>query len=149
MLFALFCTAIAALLTTVSSQHVTTGRFELAGRSGVPAMHAALLPNGNVVFLDKLENYTEARLPNGRYAYSTVYNPLSHELRPLAVPSNAFCCGGTFLADGRLMTMGGNGPLKWLDDSIADGFDALRYLYNNERSGNWIEYAGVRMSSKR
>ena len=149
MLFALTCTAFAALLTTVISQHVTPGRFELAGRSGVPVMHAALLPNGNVVFLDKLENYTEARLPNGRYAYSTIYNPRNHELQPLAVLSNAFCCGGTFLDDGTLITTGGNGPLMWLDDSIADGFDALRYLYNKERSGNWVEHADVKMSSKR
>lgn len=149
MLFRLFCTATAFLLRTVTSQHVTPGRFEPAGHSGVPVMHAALLPNGHVVFLDKLENYTEARLQDGRYAYSTVYNPLNLELEPQAIPSNAFCCGGAFLADGTLMTMGGNGPLTWLDDSIADGFDALRYLYDNEKSGDWIEHAGVKMSSRR
>jgi len=149
MLFNLFCTTAALLLSTVASQHVTPGRFEPAGHSGVPVMHAALLPNGHVVFLDKLENYTEARLQNGRYAYSTVYNPLNLELKPQAIPSNAFCCGGAFLVDGTLMTMGGNGPLTWLDDSIADGFDALRYLYDNEESGDWVEYVGVKMSSRR
>ena len=112
-------------------------------------MHAALLQNGNVVFLDKLENYTEAELPDGRHAYSTIYNPHNHELRSLAVASNAFCCAGAFLADGTLMTMGGNGPLTWLDDSITDGFDALRYLHNQNERTNWIEYPGVKMSSKR
>lgn len=139
----LLCTLTAALLTKVYSQ------FEPAGRSGVPVMHAALLPTGNVVFLDKLENYTESRLPNGRYAYSTVYDTETRELRPLSLTSNAFCCGGAFLADGTLMTMGGNGPLTWLDDSIDDGFDALRYLYDNPQTGNWIQYSGVRLSSKR
>lgn len=149
MLLILLCTAIALLLTSVASQNVIPGRFELAGRSGVPIMHAALLPNGNVVFVDKLENYTESKLPNDRYAYSTVYNPDTYELQPLVTPSNAFCCGGAFLADGTLVTMGGNGPLTWLDDSIANGFAALRYLYNNDKTADWIEYPGNKMSSKR
>ena len=149
MLSTLFRTVAASLVGTVISQHIIPGQFEPAGRSGVPVMHAALLPNGNVVFLDKLENFTEAKLHNGRYAYSTVYNPLSFELHSQSVATNAFCCGGAFLADGTLMTMGGNGPLTWLDDTIADGFEALRYLYDNEKSGDWIEYAGVKMSSRR
>lgn len=142
-------TLILSLLTKAHGQYVTPGTFELAGRAGVPPMHAALLPNGQVMFLDKLENYTECTFATGRYAYSTLYDPYSYELQPLKVSSNAFCCGGAFLADGTLMTMGGNAPLTWLDDSIADGFDALRYLYNIEQIGHWNEYEGVKMSSKR
>lgn len=146
-----FFNIVAALAASAVGQHVLPGTFELAGRSGVPAMHAALLPSGNVVFLDKLENYTEAKLDSGRYAYSTIFNPDTHELRPQRVPSNAFCCGGAFLADGTLMTMGGNGPLSWLDNSVADGFNALRYLYTNatEQGGDWAEYDNVKMYSKR
>ncbi|KAK5088903.1 hypothetical protein LTR05_003126 [Lithohypha guttulata] len=56
-------------------------------------MHAALLSNGKVVFLDKLENYTESKLPTGRNAYSVEYDPTTHELSPLSLSSNAFCCG--------------------------------------------------------
>ena len=149
MLCSTFYATIAALLTGVASQRAIPGKFDLAGRSGVPVMHAALLPNGNVVFLDKLENYTESKFQSGRYAYSTVYNPDDYELQSLVVPSNAFCCGGAFLADGTLMTMGGNGPLTWLDESVANGFDALRYLYNNDQTADWVEYPGVKMSSKR
>ena len=47
-------------------------------------MHAALLPNGNVVFLDKVEEYTELSLDNGRYAYSAEYIPSTKELLPLS-----------------------------------------------------------------
>lgn len=142
---------LAAFSPSVVGEHVLPGKFELAGRSGVPPMHAALLPSGNVVFLDKLENYTEATLDNGRYAYSTIYNPDTHELRPQRVPSNAFCCGGAFLADGTLVTMGGNGPLTWLDDSVTDGFDALRYLAPDTSGPNadWVEYNNVKIFSKR
>lgn len=151
MFSALTYSIIATLPLLAVSQHVRPGTFELAGRSSVPPMHAALLPNGKVVFLDKVENYTEAKLNSGRYAFSTIYNPDTHELRAQRVPSNAFCCGGAFLADGTLMTMGGNGPLSWLDDSVVDGFDALRYL-SPEAAGqgsDWVEYNNVKMYSKR
>lgn len=149
MLFALFCIIIASLATSTDSHGVLPGKFELAGRSGVPVMHAALLPTGKVVFLDKLENYTEVRLPSNRYAYSTIYDPENYRLHPLVLSSNPFCCGGAFLADGTLMTMGGNGPLKWLDSSIEDGFNALRYLSSQPNQEGWLEYPDVKMSSKR
>lgn len=42
--------------------------------------------------------------------------------------TNPFCCGGTFLANGDMLTIGGNGPLSWLDPTVSDGFDGLRYL---------------------
>ena len=144
-----FLLLIASLLTLVNSQNVLPGKFELAGRSGVPVMHAALLPTGNVVFLDKLENYTEARLSSGHYSYSTIYDPDNYVLTALPIASNAFCCGGAFLSDGTLMTMGGNGPLSWVDDSIADGFDALRYLIDEGTSTQWREYPNRHMSSRR
>ena len=88
-----------------------TGKLELlSASSGVPAMHAAAMLDGKVVFLDKVENYTELRLPNGQLAYSSLYDPeLQMTPKPLAYDTNAFCCGGAFLADGRLVTVGGNG----------------------------------------
>ena len=55
------------------------GAFNVVGKSGVPAMHAGLLPNGRVVFLDKVENYTQIKLPNGQYAYSAEYDPATNE----------------------------------------------------------------------
>lgn len=46
------------------------------------------------------------------------------------------------------MTMGGNGPLSWLDDSITDGFDALRYLRLG-KDALWQQKQGVHMDSRR
>ncbi|KAK5164245.1 uncharacterized protein LTR77_009939 [Saxophila tyrrhenica] len=60
------------------------GSFRVVGDSGVPAMHAALMPNGNVVFLEKVENYTNLDLPNGQLAYSSEYDPLTNKRVPLA-----------------------------------------------------------------
>ena len=38
-------------------------------------MHAGLMPNGRVIFLDKVENYTQIKLSDGQYAYSAEYDP--------------------------------------------------------------------------
>ena len=37
------------------------------------------MPNGKVVFLDKVENYTQIKLPNGQYAYSAEYDTASNK----------------------------------------------------------------------
>ena len=104
------------------------GTFNIVGQSGVPAMHAGLMPNGHVFFLDKLENYTQLRTPDGYYAMSSEYDPDTNTVVHLSYSTNAFCSGGTFLADGRVISVGGNAPLPWLDPNIGDGFDAIRYL---------------------
>ena len=99
------------VVTTPDIPNPHTGKLELlSASSGIPAMHAAAMSDGKVVFLDKVENYTELRLPNGQLAYSSLYDPeLQMTPKPLAYDTNAFCCGGAFLADGRLVTVGGNG----------------------------------------
>ncbi|EWC44136.1 hypothetical protein DRE_07193 [Drechslerella stenobrocha 248] len=108
--------------------------FTLIGQAGVPPMHAALMPNGKVVFLDKVENYSQLRLRNGQYAYSSEFNPNTGQVVPLAFKTNAFCSGGAFMADGRLVNVGGNGPLSFIDPTVSDGFSALRYLQRSASS---------------
>ncbi|KAF3482267.1 uncharacterized protein GIQ15_05026 [Arthroderma uncinatum] len=104
------------------------GKFKVVGSSGVPAMMAVLMPNRKVVFADKIENYTEIVLPNGQYAYSAEYDPVSNEVVGLEYKTNAFCAGGTVLADGRALSVGGNGPLSFIDPTVKDGFKGIRYL---------------------
>ncbi|EGX49092.1 hypothetical protein AOL_s00079g46 [Orbilia oligospora ATCC 24927] len=127
--------------------------FSVIGQAGVPAMHAALMTNGKVVFLDKVENYSQLRLRNGQYAYSSEFDPNTGQVVPLAYKTNAFCSGGTFLADGRLLNIGGNGPLDFIDPTVTDGFDALRYLQRGFGTASldghdWIE-PGNKLASKR
>ena len=100
----------------------------VSSRAGVPAMHAGLLQNGRVVFLDKVENYTQIKLSNGQYAYSAEYDPASNAVVGLPYKTNAFCSGGAFLADGRFVSIGGNAPLPDIDPTVGDGFKAIRYL---------------------
>ncbi|KAG9633045.1 DUF1929-domain-containing protein, partial [Aureobasidium melanogenum] len=129
------------------------GSFDIVGESGAPAMHAGLLPNGRVVFLDKVENYTQVKLSNGQYAYSTEYDPATNKYTPLAYKTNAFCAGGSFLANGQFISLGGNGPLDFIDPTVGDGFDGIRYLTRSSSDASldgqdWNE-PGNKLSTKR
>ncbi|KAI9808602.1 MAG: hypothetical protein M1825_003752 [Sarcosagium campestre] len=121
------------------------GSFKVVGNSGTAAMHAGLLPNGRVVFLDKVENYAPLKLANGRYAFSSEYDPKTNEA------TNAFCAGGTFLADGRFTSLGGNAPLTFLDPTVGDGFTAIRYLDRRGGANNGQDWSepGNKLSTAR
>ncbi|KAL3420256.1 WSC domain-containing protein [Phlyctema vagabunda] len=126
------------------------GTFKVVGQAGVPAMHAALMPNGRVMFLDKVGNYTQLKLPSGYFAYSSEYDPATNKAIGLAYKTNAFCAGGAFLADGRIISVGGNGPLD-VDPTVGDGFNAIRYLDRNTPAATgqaWSE-PGNKLSSAR
>lgn len=104
------------------------GSIAIVGQSGVPAMHVALAQNGRAIFIDKVENYTQLVLPDGYYAYSAEYDPVTNEAVPLSYKTNAFCSGGIFMANGTLLNVGGNAPLTFIDPTVGDGFQGLRYL---------------------
>ncbi|KAI5301135.1 hypothetical protein KEM55_002225 [Ascosphaera atra] len=104
------------------------------------------MPNNRAVFLDKIEDYTQLKLQNGYYAYSSEYDPVTNN-------TNAFCAGGGFLADGRLLAVGGNAGLGWLDPTVGDGFKGIRLLRRefdgHSLDGNhWIE-PGQKLDSER
>jgi len=115
-------------------------------------MHAALMPNGRVVFLDKVEDYTQVKLPNGRFAFSSEYDPVANTYVPLSYSTNAFCSGGAFLRDGRVVSLGGNGPLLDIDPTVTGGLDAIRYLgratEGSQNGQNWEE-PGNKLASAR
>lgn len=129
------------------------GKFEVIGQSGVPVMHAALMPNGKVAFLDKVENYTQLKLPSGRYAFASEYDPITNTAVPLAYKTNAFCAGGIFLADGRLVSVGGNAPLTDVDPTVGDGFKTIRYLTRSPTNSgldgqDWVDSATTLNSAR-
>ncbi|KAK0661476.1 Aldehyde oxidase GLOX [Lasiodiplodia hormozganensis] len=131
----------------------TPGTFEVVGDSGVPVMHAGLLPNGKVCFLDKVENYTQVKLANGQYAYSAEWDTAKNNYVALSYKTNAFCAGGAFLADGSFVSLGGNGPLDFIDPTVTDGFDGIRYLRRSisdaSLDGQDWEEPGNKLASKR
>ena len=136
--------------------NINPGSFRVVGQSGVPAMHAALHQNGRVIFLDKVENYTQVKLPNGQYVYSTEYDPITNTFVGLSYKTNAFCAGGTFLATGTLISVGGNGPLTDVDPTVGDGFRSIRFLLRSASASSellsgqsWIEPWNAKLGSAR
>jgi hypothetical protein len=124
------------------------GVLDIVGSSGVPAMHAALLLDGSVMFLDKIENKSTIWLPDGRKAYSSIFDPATSKVTVLDVKTNPFCCGGAFLSDGRLISLGGNDMIPTVDAVVGDGFDGIRYLMPQKDQTTWIE-PGNKMASRR
>lgn len=120
----------------------------IIGNSGVPAMHAALLTDGTVMFLDKIKNRSQLYLPDGRRAYSSIFDPRTGATTSLEVHTNPFCCAGSFLADGRVVSLGGNGVLLHDEPTVGDGFDGIRYLKPNGQQQTWSE-PGNKLASKR
>lgn len=134
-------------------ENAVQGSFDIVGRSGVPAMHAGLMPNGRVIFLDKVENYTELKLGNGYYAYSSEYDVATNKVTALSYKTNAFCSGGSFLANGTFVSVGGNAPLSDIDPTVGDGFDAIRYITRSSSDASldgesWVEKSN-KLNSKR
>ncbi|KAI4196460.1 MAG: hypothetical protein LQ346_003215 [Caloplaca aetnensis] len=137
------------------------GYLALASRqAGVPAMHAGLMPNGKVVFLDKVENNTQIGKfqdggpHNNQYAYSVEYDPVTMaEPQKLGYSTNAFCSGGAFLADGRFVSIGGNAPLDFIDPTVGNGFKSIRFLdrpATRTKDGQpWVENTAVQITSER
>lgn len=137
----------------VALQNIYPGKFTIVGQSGVPAMHAALMPNGRVIFLDKVENYTQLTLPDGQYTFSTEHDPSSNLAIPLSYKTNAFCASGIFLANATLITVGGNGALPAVDPTVGSGFTGIRYLTRSSTNASfngqsWVE-PGNKLSTPR
>lgn len=136
-----------ALVALAVGLDEVSGSLEIWGDSGVPAMHAAVLSNGKVALLDKVEDRNKVFLPNNSAAYSCLYDPTTNDIKALSAVTNPFCCAGAFLADGRLISLGGNGPLN-LDPNVFNGFDAIRYLDAEGKQSGWDE-PGNKLSTRR
>jgi hypothetical protein len=113
------------------------GVFHIDGLSGVPVMHVALASDGSVVFLDKVENVTMAKLANGKPSYSVRYDPGTNQYSSLSVSTNPFCSGGCQLKDGTILSVGGNAPLLEIDSTVGDGFKGIRTLPTGATA--WLE----------
>lgn len=109
--------------------------------------------------LHTLLNMTQIQIPS--HPWLTMYVSLQFSVSALGVvnwythtvQTNAFCSGGTFLANGDFLAIGGNGPLDWLDPTVGNGFDAIRYLTRSSTNPslngqNWRE-PGNKLNSKR
>src|SRR3954462_8654960 len=96
--------------------------------SQIAAVHAALLPNGEVVYYS---GNTGQDIP----AATRIWNPTMREVRepPTAPETDVFCSGLTPLWDGRLLVVGGTA----LYPTDANPFIGSKGAYMFETEGGW------------
>src|SRR3712207_6575108 len=84
-----------------------------SGFSQILAVHAALLPNGKVLFFGGSQHlYFEGIRPveDARLANTRLWNPQTGGVEPAPSPHplyDLFCCGHAFLGDGTFLVAGG------------------------------------------
>lgn len=115
-------------------------------------------------FVDKTEN--NPTQVNGHPAWASEVDINTWDMRPMDVVSNAFCAGGTVLADGRWLNVGGNqaviaggvaagdpGSAAQSGQNVygnADGRKAVRILTPcDDQNCNWIDNPANYMTSER
>jgi hypothetical protein len=91
-------------------------------------MQLAIVSDTHAILIDKVEhNLLDI---NGHPAWAALYDLLTDEVRPLAMRSNSFCAGGTWLSNGTLLNIGGNPVVESKTGSAdfgdLDGLQAIR-----------------------
>lgn len=140
------------------------------GNSGVSAQQLFLGTMSKLYFIDKTED-NPLRSPSGKHpAWATEYDLGTNEARPMEVPTNSFCAGGTVLGDGRWLNVGGNQAVVYngasASDDVpnaapdaqqgnnqygdADGRKAVRLLTpSSDGTAEWIDDPANYMDTKR
>lgn len=97
---------ITLLATAAAAVAQKAGKFVVVGDSGVSAQQLFLGRPNKLYFVDKTE--ANPLQVNGHPAWATEVDLTGLTPRAMYVRSNSFCAGGTVLADGRWLNVGGN-----------------------------------------
>ncbi|KZS97524.1 glyoxal oxidase precursor [Sistotremastrum niveocremeum HHB9708] len=93
------------------------------GTTGVAAMQLSVVSPTLAIIFDKVE-HNPLQIGN-HSAWAALYNLETNVVTPLNLTSNSFCAGGTFLSNGTLLNVGGNGVVS-PEDEDQNGFQGLR-----------------------
>lgn len=139
-----------------SSTSSSQWTLEQKGTTGVHAMQLAVISESHAIIVDKVEH--NPLTIDGHPAWAALYNLKTHALKPLAMQSNSFCAGGTFLSNGTLINVGGNPVVEdhtsAADFGDVDGLQAVRIFepcdFDNVDDCEMIEnHSRLRMASPR
>ncbi|KAF7311483.1 Copper radical oxidase [Mycena kentingensis (nom. inval.)] len=101
---------------------------EQKGSTGVHAMQLVVVSPTHALIIDKVEH--NPLTIDGHPAWAALYNLNDHSVIPLALQSNSFCAGGTFLSNGTLINVGGNPVVEdrtaAADFGDVDGLQSIR-----------------------
>ncbi|CAK5277326.1 unnamed protein product [Mycena citricolor] len=126
------------------------------GSTGVHAMQLAIISRTHAIIVDKVEHNPISI--DGHPAWAALYNLEDDSVTPLAMESNSFCAGGTFLSNGTLIVVGGNPVVESHTSSAdfgdVDGLQSIRIfnpcLSSDVKSCKMYENPNrIRMASSR
>ncbi|KAF5386994.1 hypothetical protein D9615_001579 [Tricholomella constricta] len=147
-----------SLLETQTLASNTASKWTLVqkGTTGVHAMQLAIISSSHAIIVDKVEH--NPLTISGHPAWAALYNLHTHAVKPLAMQSNSFCAGGSFLGNGTLINVGGNpvvdGRTSSADFGDVDGLQAIRIFEpcDSESSDHcefYEHHSRLRMASPR
>lgn len=140
------------LASVADSQWILTQN----GNTGVHAMQLAVISETHAIIVDKVEHNPLSI--SGHPAWAALYNLQTQAVTPLAMQSNSFCAGGTFLRNGTLINVGGNPVVEdhtaAADFGDVDGLQAIRIFEpcDSDDVGNcniYENHSRIRMASPR
>ncbi|KAG6817810.1 hypothetical protein H0H87_003218 [Tephrocybe sp. NHM501043] len=126
------------------------------GTTGVHAMQLAIISSSHAIIVDKVEH--NPLTISGHPAWAALYNLHTHAVKPLAMESNSFCAGGTFLRNGTLINVGGNpvvdGHTSSADFGDVDGLQSVRIFEpcdseSTDDCAIYENHSRIRMASPR
>lgn len=119
------------------------------GMTGVAAMQIVVVDEKYALIIDKVEH--NPLKVNDRPAWAVRYNLDTDEVTPLAMQSNSFCAGGSFLGNGTLLNLGGDGPqFEPGEFRDASGLQSIRFYTPCDGGKCGItEYDNIRLTSPR
>ncbi|KAH8549829.1 glyoxal oxidase N-terminus-domain-containing protein [Umbelopsis sp. PMI_123] len=124
------------------------GKMEQIGKTGVSAMHAALISDRKILIIDKAE-WNEAQFDSGQSAFSVEYDIINNDYRLLHLDTNTFCSGGGFLKNGTFISTGG-GERKGRQWKADEGWQSIRHFTPCEDGEcQWSEWATQQMIGNR
>jgi hypothetical protein len=107
----------------------TDGSWSVTAKpADVRAVHVALLRNGKVLLIAGSGNNKD-RFAAGSFKTS-VWDPATGNLTPVPTPWDAFCAGHAFMADGRLLVVGGTTAYPGPATNNASGGSKQAYLFD-------------------
>lgn len=106
---------------SIDSAYTGTWTLKQTGSTGVAAMQIAVVDNDQIIVLDRVEN--NPLQIQGHPAWGAIYTISNASVRPIAMQSNSFCAGGSWLSNGTLANIGGD-PRS--SSSSKGGVNAIR-----------------------
>ncbi|KAJ7359137.1 glyoxal oxidase N-terminus-domain-containing protein [Mycena albidolilacea] len=114
------------LFPGAASPAAPSWKFVLKGNSGIVGLEAIVVSPTLVVMFDRAAN-DPLHTPDGKPAWSVLWNLETNKATPLKLLTDSFCASGALISNGTMVSVGGNLPAAFVNETGAyDGRMGLR-----------------------